>query len=60
MHSQNELTPEQWRQKAKALREIAYLTRNAQYRRELLLAAAETEILATELGDTKIDRSFDC
>jgi hypothetical protein len=52
-----ELTPERCREEAKALRELAIQTKELQERRELLMAAKEMDIIATELAMESISRA---
>jgi hypothetical protein len=54
MRNHKELTPQEWRKKAKALRERALQTRDAQYRQELLSAAKLMDNLVTELARAHI------
>jgi hypothetical protein len=50
MRDQITFTPQHYREKAKALREMALQTSDAQERRELLTVAKEMDNLAAELA----------
>jgi len=50
MRGESAHTPQQYREKANALRELALKTREPQERRELLGAAKQMEIMASELA----------
>lgn len=50
MRDESAHTPQQYREKANALRELALKTKEPQERRELLGAAKQTEIMASELA----------
>ena len=50
MRDESTHTPQQYREKANALRELALKTKEPQERRELLRAAKQTEIMASELA----------
>jgi hypothetical protein len=50
MRDESAHTPQRYREKAKALRELALKTKEPQERRELLGAAKQMEIMASELA----------